>query len=111
VILLGHFTYDAFRVRGKIYENLNTHWIVQINGKEFKNMSMPIVLDQLSGQKRGAKATLIRSFAVPEKCRQIPCYLFFGQVGDLANVYVDGLFVKSQGYPDGYKSLDRYHPL
>ena len=111
IYLLGHFAYDAFRVRGKIFENLKNNWSVAVNGKDLRVRSLPLLLDRWSHDKRGAKATFTQSFDVPPECREIPCYLYFGQVGDLAKVYLDGRLVKSQGYADGYKSLARYHPL
>ncbi len=111
IYLVTHFTYETFRVRGQIFGNLKDHWTVFVNDHELKNQTLPLVLDSFTDDKRGAKASFTRTFEVPAVCHKIPCYLYFGQVGDLSKVYLDGHLVKEQGYADGYKSLARYHPL
>lgn len=77
----------------------------------FSDVQLPVYLDTLSGKKAGETATVSKSIYVPDRCREIPCYLFLGEVGDLVRVYLDGKLIMSQGYADGKKSLAKHYPV
>jgi signal transduction histidine kinase len=111
LIYLGKFASDTFQGRGYVYGDIGSHWTIQLDDKNLSDRTLPTPLEKINGPKPGAKAILQREIIIPPECQNSPCFIFFGEVGDLAKIYLNNHLIKTQGYSRDSKSLARHFPL
>jgi len=108
---LLRFTTDTMIPRGHIYRNVADGWNLQLGPTTIKEVQLPATFEKLTHARQGARASITKKIEIPDRCASVPCFLFLGEVGDVAKVSINGAVVRTQGYADGSLVLAKHFPL